>query len=633
MPPEPNPIDDDPDDEQLDDIEYKTQKEAVLFLIDVSDSMCAVDQETQTSHAHSAIECAYAFLTTKIITSAKDKVGIILYNTEQTHIPSSYGMTNVKNMYFLVDLDEPDVGPIKELRNLLEYEPDRYSAVVKPSHDKVSMKDVFFYGANIVFNGRAANFNMKRVIFITDNDDPCGGQKEMREAARVRAGDLRDLGITLESMFISGEDRPFRSNIFWDEIVTHNADEPLGVVELGRQRQRQMADIIKAKTVPRRAHFTVPLEIAPGLTIGVKGYILFKRQEIHRQELIHNKGDKPQIAKGEQQYIDMSTSKVLDRKEIRRGYNFGDSLVMFSEDDIKQVKHVEDPVIRIVGFKSLERLDFGHNMRPSYFIYPTEADYVGSTRTFASLHKNLLSMGRFALAWFIPRRNATPCMVAMLAAKEHIDRDTGLQDSPPGFHLVSLPFADDLRETPPQRLVQASRPLVDAFAAVIEQLNREPYDPLKFRNPSLQWHWKVLQAYALEEDAGDLKRDVDQTRPKYKGIEKRAGALIRRWGEVLEAESQGLIGGGATVVPVKRGRSGDDDPVKPQPKKTLTKYGDGEVPSLEEAGEMIADGKFEKLMTLQSLKAIIAAHPEQFKGRPASQRKADLVRFVEDALS
>lgn len=636
----------DADNEQLDEIQYATQKEAVIFLIDVSKSMCKVEEEEKTSHVRTAIECAYQFLTTKIVTSPKDKVGIVLYGTKETHIPEHYGITNVKNLYFLVDLDQPDAEPIKDLRSLLMYDEERYNEIVQPSAEPVNMRDVLFCGANVVFTDRASNYNAKRVFFITDNDDPCHGKDDQRVAARTRASDLNDLGIKIEPMFIAGEKR-FDTSLFWDDIVTREddeLDETLGLIERGALRMKQMSDRIKAKTVPRRAHFTIPFEVAPGLTIGVKGYILYKRQEIARQEWVYSKGPKPQLAKGQQQYIDQGTSKVLGSKEVKRGYQFGDTQIMFTEDDMKQINHIEDPILRIVGFKSLDKLDFAYNVRASYFIYPSEADYIGSTRVFASLHKTLLAKKRFALAWFIPRRNAKPCMAAVVAGEEHEDPETKLQDSPPGLHLISLPFADDLRATPPQNLRRSSDKLTAAMSEIVIALQHRPYDPMKFKNPSLQWHWKVLQAYALDEESSELKPDPDQTIPKYRVIEKRAGELISNWGSLMNAEAEALGGGGnGAMLPRKRPKfkaeegGGDDDEedrkaedVK-QPRRS--KFTDGEVPSLEQAGELIADGKFDKMMTVQGLKQIIAAYPAQFRGRPASTRKADLVRFIEDALS
>lgn len=72
--------------------------------------------------------------------------------------------------------------------------------------------------------------------------------------------------------------------------------------------------------------------------------------------------------------------------------------------------------------------------------------------------------GKFALVMGITRRNSSPMFYAMLPQPERLafgpsakavfamDADVGslvekgTQLDPPGFHLIPLPFADDIRE-------------------------------------------------------------------------------------------------------------------------------------------------------------------------------------------
>lgn len=86
-------------------------------------------------------------------------------------------------------------------------------------------------------------------------------------------------------------------------------------------------------------------------------------------------------------------------------------------------------------------------MRPSYFIYPSDAAVTGSTRTFASLHKKLLKDELMGVGWLIPRRNQAPVFTAIIPQAEEFD-DKGSQMTPPGMHCVILPFLDDIRANP-----------------------------------------------------------------------------------------------------------------------------------------------------------------------------------------
>lgn len=67
-----------------------------------------------------------------------------------------------------------------------------------------------------------------------------------------------------------------------------------------------------------------------------------------------------------------------------------------------------------------------------------------------------------------------------------------------------------------------------------EQLNlpKGVYDPSKYPNPSLQWHYRILQALALDDELPE--KPEDKTVPKYKQIDKRVGNETIVWGSTLE---------------------------------------------------------------------------------------------------
>ena len=64
------------------------------------------------------------------------------------------------------------------------------------------------------------------------------------------------------------------------------------------------------------------------------------------------------------------------------------------------------------------------------------------------------------------------------------------------------------------------------------QLPKARYDPSKYPNPALQWHYRILQAMALEEDLPE--KAEDKTIPRYRQIDKRAGEYVVEWGRELE---------------------------------------------------------------------------------------------------
>lgn len=96
-------------------------------------------------------------------------------------------------------------------------------------------------------------------------------------------------------------------------------------------------------------------------------------------------------------------------------------------------------------------------MRPSYFIYPSDAAVTGSTRTFASLHKKLLKDELMGIGWLIARRNQGPVFTAIIPQKEEFD-DKGTQSTPAGMHCIVLPFLDDIRANPVDHTLTGTLP-------------------------------------------------------------------------------------------------------------------------------------------------------------------------------
>lgn len=228
----------------------------------------------------------------------------------------------------------------------------------------------------------------------------------------------------------------------------------------------------------------IPFEIGPDFKISVNGYLLFKRQEPSRSCYVWLGGEQPQIVQGVTTQIADDTARTVDKSEIRKAYKFGGDQISFSTEEQQTLRNFGDPIIRIIGFKSLSALPFWANVKHPTFIYPSEADYVGSTRVFSALHQKLLRDKKVALVWFIPRKNAAPVLGAMIASEEKLD-ENDIQKFPPGMWIVPLPYADDVRQNPETTLNVAPEALIDRMRMVIQQLQlpKAVYEPLKYPNP------------------------------------------------------------------------------------------------------------------------------------------------------
>ncbi|KAI5276554.1 ATP-dependent DNA helicase-like protein II subunit 1 [Aureobasidium subglaciale] len=628
---------DEEDEEDIDEIGYRTTKDAVLFAIDVSPTMLTkpyqldskkTDRDTPTI---AALKCAYSLMQQRIISNPNDMMGILLFGTQDSRFQdedaSSRGLS-YPHCYLLTDLEVPGARDIKRLRDLVNDE-DEAKQLLQPSDELVSMANVLFC-ANQIFTTKAPNFSSRRLFLVTDNDTPHDDDKALRSAAAVRAKDLYDLGVVIELFPISSSEHTFDRSIFY------NAHAPAPVTKASRASAsgdgltllQSLLSNINSRSSPRRALFSnMSFEIGPGLKISIKGYIIVKRQEPARSSYVYMGGERPQLAAGSSTLQAEDTARSVDKVEIRKAYKFGGETVSFTPDEISDVRNFGDPVLRIIGFKPLSMLPIWANHRPSTFIYPSEEDIIGSTRVFSALQQKLLKDQKMGLAWYIPRRNATPTLAAVIPGAERLDED-GVQVMPPGLWVHVLPFADDVRAIPDTTVVQAPDVLIDKMRTIVQQLQlpKAVYDPKKYPNPSLQWFYRILQALALDEDLPE--KPEDKTLPRYRQIDKRAGNYVVEWGCELEEQyeiwKKANAGRYTATGATKRGSAAAGEDTKRTKTTASTSSKSSDSISDEDMRKAFETSKISKL-TVAVLKAWCK---EKGVKLPATAKKGDIVDEV-----
>ncbi|EON68348.1 ATP-dependent DNA helicase II subunit 1 [Coniosporium apollinis CBS 100218] len=637
--------DDEDEDEEIDESGYKTVKDAVLFAIDVSSSMLerpppSDDKKADRDSATlAALKCAYQLMQQRIISNPNDMMGILLIGTEKSKFQgedeNSRGGLAYPHCYLLADLDVPSATDVKRLRDLVEDEEEAEKLLV-PSKEPVSMANVLFC-ANQIFTTKAPNFSSRRLFLVTDNDNPHANDKALRSAAAVRARDLYDLGVIIELFPISRPGHGFDRAKFYDDIVyrttASDPDAPAPLTQAAKTSSsgdgitllQSLLSAIHSKAAPRRALFSLPFEIGPGLKISVKGYILLKRQEPVRSCYVWLSGETAQIAVGSSTQIAEDTARAVEKTEIRKAYRFGGETISFTKEEIASIRHFGDPVIRIIGFKPMSMLPIWASTRAPMFMYPTETDYISSTRVFAALHAKLLADSKMAVAWFIARRNASPVLAALVPGGEKLS-DSGDQLMPPGLWILPLPFADDIRQTPETTLVRAPDTLIDLMRTVMQQLQlpKAVYDPARYPNPALQWFYRILQALALREELPEMPED--KTVPKYRQIDKRAGGYVVEWGTELEKEYQAHVGSQRRNKQGAGAKRVSVDPEAGPPSKKVRTVAQGK--GAEGVGDEEMRRNFEKgavgKLTVPVLKDWLGG-----KHLPVAGKKADLVERVE----
>lgn len=333
-------------------------------------------------------------------------------------------------------------------------------------------------------------------------------------------------------------------------------------------------------------------------------------------------GEKPQIAKGVTSQLANDSARVVEKVEIKKAYKFGGDQILFTPEEISKLRHFGEPIIRIIGFKPMAMLPIWANIKHATFLYPAEDDFVGSTRVFSALHQKLLKDEKMGLTWFIARKNATPVVAALIPGAEKLD-EGGLQVMPPGMWLIPLPFADDIRQNPETVVVRSPDSLTDCMKNIVKQLQlpKAVYDPARYPNPSLQWHYRILQAMALEEDLPE--KPEDKTIPKYRQMHKRVSLEAIEWGRELQQQDETLNDRSlSSANPLKRGAPRNQEASSARSEKKARTDHDG--PSDEEMKTAFDKGLVGKFTALQLSGWL------KLKGIKATGNKPLLVARIED---
>ncbi|KAK9460892.1 SPOC like C-terminal domain-containing protein [Lipomyces oligophaga] len=543
--------------------DYKNQKDALLFCIEVSPPMLEIveapsadlnDKPIQTCALRIGLRAAYSVLQQRIIATPSDALGILLFGTQET-TDQTY-----ENCLILVGLDVPNVRGIRRIRDLLE-DDNEFEKVCKPCETMPPISTMLFCANQQFVSLKGTGYRFRRLFLLTNTDLPPANSPKDRIVARTRANDLFELGIQIEPFFLCSPARSFDATKFYEDILyprptTTALDSDSIPLRINMQPISTTESLIfesnmKARQVPRHAIFSIPMEIVSNgkLVIGVKAYVLYKHlsplktvyvyiDETGKSKIARSKAEeivKSEVVSSEHENLNRPVfgNSLDSRSQITRGFAFGGGVLPFTDDELLKLRNIGDLGIRIIGFKPLTRLPLWTTSRPSYFLYPTEEEYVGSIRTFAALHQVLLQDQKYAVAWCKLTQRAHPMLCNIVAVDEQIELQAGREEQTqaPGLFLLRVPFSDDIRDPPGiiQNYLSASTPTVEKASLAISTLKMNlGFQHIRYPNPVVQWHYKVLQSKALEEEL-DISKPKDNSLPKYNSIASHSLEEVSHW--------------------------------------------------------------------------------------------------------
>ena len=210
---------------------------------------------------------------------------------------------------------------------------------------------------------------------------------------------------------------------------------------------------------------------------------------------------------------------------------------------------------------------------------------------------------------------------------------------PAGFHVVKVPFRDDLRQ--PEKAIGKSAPQtsatedqIQAAEALVESLELQEYHPTRISNPELQAHYKALEAIALNKRK--VEKISDDTAPPIEQLWKEHGVIahIRNFSQTTYGiEQQDRVGGndedadedddGNGIIGLKRKARGHGGGPSKGGEKALKTVVQEIRPGFETFVKRAKKGSLSEL-TVDVLKTYLDAH-----NLPKSGNKASIISRIE----
>nr|KAF6274131.1 X-ray repair cross complementing 6 [Pipistrellus kuhlii] len=423
------------------------------------------------------------------------------------------------------ELDNPGAKRVLELAQFKGQEGKKHFQDLIGCGCDYSLSEVLWVCANL-FSDVQVKMSHKRIMLFTNEDDPHGNDSAKASRARTKAGDLRDTGIFLDLMHLRKRGG-FDISLFYRDIISTAEDEDLGVHFKESSKLEDLLRKVRAKETRKRPLSRLKFKLNKDIAFTVGIYNMIQKASKPPPIRLYRETNEP--VKTKTRTFNVNTGSLLLPSDTKRSQIYGSRQIVLEKEETEQLKRFDEPGLVLIGFKPLLMLKKHHYLRPSLFVYPEESLVNGSSTLFSALLTKCLEKEVVAVCRYTPRQNIPPYFVALMPQEEELD-DQKIQVTPPGFHLVFLPYADDKRKVPFPEQAKANPEQIDKMKAIVQKL-RFKYRSDSFENPVLQQHFRNLEALAL--DLTEPEQAEDLTLPKAEAMDERLGSLVDEFKELV----------------------------------------------------------------------------------------------------
>ena len=531
-------------------------KDCILFLIDCSPSMHNLIQDSNkvSTPISSLLKITENFLKTKIISNQNDLFGIVLFNTDKINNEMNFEGVNI-----LFKIEAPNAFNIKKIKLMAqncdpEVNKEKYKSeldeIFKPIENNPN-KISFLNNAMWIVQSILKNYDKKsykrRIFLFTDNDDPIPNPQE-KNICIQRAKDMSDSDITIELFPMNFDNKRFNLNNFYAQIIPANSDDDLDggndnilSIEQCTDRLRELTKRIRQKEIKKRTLGKCPFYLTNNTKIYMNVYSCIKKSNKGRIFNVDAKTNK--LLKIANSIICKDTGSELYPEQVGTYQLYGNKKIPFTKEEMGKIKFLEEPGMKLMGFKSIDSIKPYYNLRESYFIYPNELYSNGSSKLIDALIKQMLNKNKCAIVKFVAREGSVIKICALMPQAEKYDED--YFQTPPGFNMIVLPWADDIRSNSvimakfPKDLPEVNDEECELAKKLIKKMNIS-FDCRAFENYELQKFYATLQALALDEPSEEPVEDTLQ--PNEEGLEKVLNGLDEEFRKAIFGKEGGKTG-------------------------------------------------------------------------------------------
>ena len=535
--------------------DFLPTKDLIIFLIDCSPSMHQEIKEASsqklTTPISTLLKVTENFLKTKIISNQNDLFGIVLFNTDKKDNEMNFEGVNV-----LFKIEAPNAFNIKKIKimsqncdpdiNKLNYRKE-LNEIFKPIEQE-NININYLNNAMWIVHSLLKNYDKKiykrRIFLFTDNDDPIPNPQE-KNICIQRVKDMSESDITIELFPMNFDKKRFNLSNFYASIIpANNDDDPDGgndnllSIEQCTDRLRELTKRIRQKEIKKRTLGRCPFFLTNNTRIYMNVYSTVKKS--YKGKIYNVDAKTNKLLKGVNSIKCKDTGGELYPEQVGSYQLYGNKKIPFTKEEMSKIKFIEEPGMKLMGFKSIESIKPYYNVRESYFIYPNELFSNGAGTLVDAMIKQMLNKKKCAIVKFVSREGSIVKFCALMPQAEKYDED--YFQTPPGFNMIILPWADDIRSNSeilaknPKELPEVTQEQSDLAKRIIKKMNIS-FDCRAFENVELQKFYSTLQALALEES--NIEKVEDTMQPHTEGLEKVLNGLDENFRKAIFGDNGG----------------------------------------------------------------------------------------------